>query len=236
LHGFKTRLGNVAGSLSKLPEYERPPVSEVVCGVMFAPLKGLLAPHLGLLWERYKPDYAECKEAPPLAMQVEGPPAAEPDFEILEIPTLPRAWFVEPNGNRLVQVQRDRFHHNWRKMNAEDEYPRHERVLAVFNERLETFSSFLTENGLGELHLKQYEMTYVNHVLSGSGWNSVADIGSIFPDFGAIQEQVPGCWYTDTLNDKSRRVAPCRRRTSIVVSAPGASTVSRTPIRSSTGR
>lgn len=165
------------------PKYDHPPVTEVVCGVVFAPLKGLLAPHLGLLWEKYKPEYAECQEAPPLAIQVEGPPSAQTEVGFLEIPPLPRVWFIEPSGNRLVQVQRDRFHHNWRKINATDEYPRHERVLAVFNERFATFKSFLSENGLGELQLKQYEMTYVNHVIAGGGWDSVANIGKIFPDF-----------------------------------------------------
>jgi hypothetical protein len=75
-----------------------------------------------------------------------------------------------------------RFHHNWRKINPEDEYPRHKKVLELFHDRLETFLNFLTENGLGELQFKQFEFTYVNHILAGNGWDTVADIGKIFPD------------------------------------------------------
>lgn len=150
---------------------------------MFSPLKNLLAPHLGQLWERYKPEYSECQEVAPLAMQIEGSGGSQAELELLEVPPLPRVWFLEPSGTRLVQIQRERFHHNWRKTNPEDEYPRHKRVLEAFNERLETFRSFLSESGLGELQFKQYEMTYVNHILAGSGWNSVADIGKVFPDF-----------------------------------------------------
>lgn len=152
---------------------------------MFTALKNLLAPHLGLLWERYKPEYSECQEVAPLPTQIEDSGGSLAGVEILDVhvPPLPRIWFTEPNGNRLVQIQRERFHHNWRKINPEDEYPRHKRVLQVFNERLETFRSFVSESGLGELQLKQYEMTYVNHILAESGWNSVADISKVFPDF-----------------------------------------------------
>jgi hypothetical protein len=106
---------------------------------MFSNLAKLLAPHLGLLWDRYKPTYSECQELAPLAVQVEGASGAQPGVELLEVPPLPRVWFMEPNGNRLIQVQRDRFHHNWRKINPEDEYPRHKKVLELFHDRLETF-------------------------------------------------------------------------------------------------
>ncbi len=167
----------------KLPEYERPPVSEVVCGVVFAPLTNLLAPHLGILWERYKPGYSDCQEVLPLPMQLEGESDGQATVELLEMPPLPRIWFIEPDGNRLIQIQRERFHHNWRRKSAEDAYPRHEEVLAVFYKRLETFRDFLSGQRLGELHLKQCEMTYVNHITSGDGWDSLAKIGDVFPDF-----------------------------------------------------
>jgi len=175
----------VADSSLNFPEYERPPVTEVVCGVMFAPLKAMLAPHFGLLWERYKPEYSECQEVVPLATQIEGSGGPRAELELLEVPPfpLPRVWFIAPNGNKLVQVQRERFHHNWRKINPEDEYPRHKRVLQLFNERLETFVSFLAENSLGNLELKQYEITYVNHILSDDGRDLVANIGKVFRDF-----------------------------------------------------
>ena len=42
-----------------LPDFENPPVIEVVCGVSFAPLTDLKAVHLGLLWERFRDRYPE---------------------------------------------------------------------------------------------------------------------------------------------------------------------------------
>ena len=83
----------------------------------------------------------------------------------------------------LIQVQRERFHHNWRKINPGDEYPRHKLVFKLFRERLESFCGFLDEHKLGELRLKQFELTYVNHIPVGEGWDSFGDIGKVFPDF-----------------------------------------------------
>src|SRR6266478_4823403 len=116
-----------------LPEFERPPVNEVVCGVMFKSLEQLLTPYLGLLWESYK-EYPTCQETPPLIPIVEtfgeGHSRNKPEFA--EIPPLQRVWFVHKNGNGIIQVQRDRFLHNWRKLKLEDTYPRYGQVIGMF--------------------------------------------------------------------------------------------------------
>jgi len=164
--------------------YETPPINEVVCGLMFEPLKELLAPHLGLLWERYKPGFTTCKQQPPIAVQIERPEGTLTEAQMVfdELP-LPRVWFEETDGNGIIQVQRDRFHYNWRRINTEDEYPHFDKVFALFAEKLGTFREFVREIGCGELVTKQYEMTYVNHIPLGEGWTSVADIGEVFRDF-----------------------------------------------------
>lgn len=36
------------------PDFENPPVVEVVCGIQFEYLSQLITPHFGLLWEMYK--------------------------------------------------------------------------------------------------------------------------------------------------------------------------------------
>lgn len=163
--------------------FDRPPIIEVVCGLMFEPLKELLAPHLGLLWERFKPAYAMCKEAPPLAIQIETEAGTVSEAEFLEVPPLPRIMFEEPQGNGVLQIQRDRFHHNWRRQSLEDVYPHFEEVFSLFQMRLDTFRAFLAEAGLGKMAIKQYEITYVNHIPRGDGWETTADIGNVFPDF-----------------------------------------------------
>ncbi len=168
----------------EFPEYESPPVTEVVCGVLFEPIQALLAPHLGLLWEKFKPEYATCREVPPLAPTIEhfeGPPSLE--LGITDAPPLSRIWFNHTDGNGIIQVQRDRFLHNWKKVRPDDAYPRYDSAIRMFRDRLARFETFLQENNLGKVVPRQYEMTYVNHIPLGEGRKALSDVGKVFPDF-----------------------------------------------------
>jgi len=170
--------------MTKLPEYENPPVKEVVCGVLFQPMEGFLAPHLGLLWEKFKDEYPECRHVPLLAPVVERfGESAKVQVQLSDVPPLPRIWFVHAQQNGIIQVQQDRFHHNWRKVRADDEYPRYGKVMSMFRAHWQTFVSFVEEQGIGTISPLQYEITYVNEVRRGEAWESIGQIGGIFPDF-----------------------------------------------------
>lgn len=169
--------------MAGLPEYEKPPVREVVCGVLFKSLEGLLVPHFGLLWERFRDEYPRCQHVSPLAPVVERfgePPRVE--LEVSDVPPLPRVWFIHQNGNGIIQVQQDRFLHNWRKVHPEDEYPRYDTVIALFKKQFQTFLSFLGDQGIGNVMPVQYEMTYVNEIPRGDGWDRREEVGQVFPD------------------------------------------------------
>jgi uncharacterized protein (TIGR04255 family) len=171
-------------ALQDLPNYEIPPVIEVVCGVLFKSIDALLAPHLGLLWERYKSEYPICREVAPLAPVIERfEKAPAMDLQFAEMPPLPRIWFVHANNNGIIQIQRDRFLHNWKKVRPEDEYPRYPKVIEMFKDRLSQFESFLKENDLGIIEPRQYEMSYINHIPQGDGWTTLNEIRNVFPDF-----------------------------------------------------
>lgn len=167
-----------------LPDYGSPPVIEVVCGILFKAIDKLLAPHLGLLWEKYRAEYPICRELPPLAPVIEylgEPPRI--DFQLADVPPLPRIWFVHEKDNGIIQVQRDRFLHNWKKVRPEDDYPRYPQIIKLFEDRLSRFESFLSENDLGVMEPRQYEMTYINHIPQGEGWTKLNEIGKVFPDY-----------------------------------------------------
>jgi uncharacterized protein (TIGR04255 family) len=165
--------------------FELPPINEVVCGLMFDPVTEMLATHLGLLWERYKPDYATVKEVPPLASQIELVPGVKPDPLILfsEMLPLPRVWFEETNGKGLIQVQRDRFHYNWRRTGPDDEYPHFEQVFQLFENKFETFKTFLRDINASQPQAKQFELTYVNQIVLPDGLESFSNMGDVFADF-----------------------------------------------------
>jgi uncharacterized protein (TIGR04255 family) len=167
-----------------LPEFHNPPVIEVVCGILFQELSSLHGVQLGNFWDKLKPGYDHSKEVAPLAPAIEQFDPPKPlTLTISDIPPLPRTWLMTPKENGIVQVQRDRFLHNWKKVEATDEYPRYKEVIAMFKERLATFEEFLADNEIGSIDSVQYEMTYVNHILQGDGWNSLEEVGNIFPDF-----------------------------------------------------
>ena len=170
--------GNLA-----LPVYSSPPIHEVVYGIVFSPLTKLLAPHFGALWDLYMPEYITCKEAPPIAAQLEGTGSLPSVIEYTDVPPLPRIWFVDAGENKVVQVQRERFHHNWRKVKPDDEYPRNAEMLRTFRDRLDEFVGFIAKKDLGVIVLQQCELSYVNHIVIEEGLTGIQMMNKVFPDF-----------------------------------------------------
>lgn len=165
-----------------LPKYDNPPVIEVVCGVQFEPLEQFLVGHYGELWQSFRPEYDKCEETAPLVPVIEHFGNTAPaDSPLPPQPFLPRVWFVHKDGSGVVQVQRDRFLHNWRK--AGGEYPHYGTVIELFKDRYSAYLRFLSDNKIGTVEPLQYEMTYINHMPQFEGWETLKDFSHVFPDF-----------------------------------------------------
>lgn len=167
-----------------LPEFDRPPVVEVALSVQFETLPNLRTPQIGLLWQQFRDRFPKTEEHPPLDSAFErfGVPTTPKGavwFQMLAAPPLPRCWFLNEAGTELVQVQRDRFVHNWRKAGDQDEYPRYERVRQTFETELNRFGEFLSREQIGELVPNQCEITYVNHIAPGEGWSSHGQLANV---------------------------------------------------------
>lgn len=160
-----------------LPSYRNPPVVEVVCGVSFEAINELKGPHFGLFWADVLDEYPNCEEAARLGFD-EKLISAEKGFP------MPRLWLISRDGNILIQLQNDRFLCNWRKVNSADIYPRYDTVIEVFKRNFGKFELFLAEQNIGSLSVTDCELTYINHIAKGEGWESLADIGSVFDDLG----------------------------------------------------
>lgn len=155
-----------------LPEFDEPPVAEVALAVQFEPLQELKSVHLGHLWDVYKERFPLVEDHPPLARYFETfggpPPGVRIGFQLLNKPEAPRVWFLNEAKTELVQFQSDRFARNWRKLGPNETYPRYEAIRDSFIRELETLSEFVAAHGLGSIKPDQCEVTYINHVVSGS--------------------------------------------------------------------
>ena len=89
-----------------LPDYERPPVIEVVYGFQFKPLPKFKSADVGLFWLGIRNDYPEYLEMPPITPSIEQfDPFAQPvqpQIEVLSMPPLPRIFFSDPSGNWVL--------------------------------------------------------------------------------------------------------------------------------------
>ena len=168
-----------------LPDFVRPPITEVALSIQFGELTNFRVIHLGHLWDRFvRRDFPVTEEQPPVPCTVENfgisVPASMPQFKFLNIPPMPRYLFLDETGNMVVQVQQDRFTVNWRKQLPTDNYPRFESILEKFENYLGKFSSFLEEEKLGKIEVTQAEVTYVNRIETTETLGQIEKVVSVF--------------------------------------------------------
>jgi uncharacterized protein (TIGR04255 family) len=151
-------------------KFDRPPVVEVACGILFGTTVPLRAAHIGLYWQRIRNEFPRIEEAPPLSPVIETEAGVGIDFGprvFGPLPPLRRTWLVSDDGRNLIQVQDDRFLFNWKKAAEDDRYPSYEQVIERFNRHLAGFLEFLKSEDIGAPVYRQFELTYFNHIALG---------------------------------------------------------------------
>lgn len=168
-----------------LPDFERPPVSEVAISLQFKSLDTLRSSHLGLFWASIRDrGFTRVEEYPPLVPQYEQfEEVTKLDFglEVQSFPDSvpPRAWFVNDEQHQLIQIQRDRIVFNWRQGVGSEPYPRFAKIFKHFQFALEQFESFVNQEQLGAIFPDQCEVTYVNFIPLENDWSHAADLHKV---------------------------------------------------------
>ncbi len=164
-------------------KYENPPIDEIVCGIRFDSIKELRSGHFGILWQKFRHDFPKTEDHDLIA------PISQEDFENFDKLPLRRVWFIHRNENELVQVQRNRFLYNWREREEGDEYPGYEKVINNFVRYLSLFQEFLVEENLGNIATKEYELTYIDLIPQGQGWENLGNLEKVFPNLLSLTGQ-----------------------------------------------
>lgn len=167
-------MDNDKEKMSSLPEFETPPINEVVAGVFFDPLQGFRLPHFGLFWGKIKDQYPYCEHASRL---IRGPVDNKPSSFFL-----PRVWLFNQERTSLIQMQDDCFLFNWRRVTGDEAYPRYTKVVGELWNRLSEYRGFLEDQSLPTPTILQCELSYINHIPAGEIWQTPVEIRNFAPD------------------------------------------------------
>jgi uncharacterized protein (TIGR04255 family) len=151
-----------------LPDYEAPPVDEVILGVQYAPILGsdtVLSSYSASIAS----DYPNVQYYPRIETPIEQLSNELPFLPVqIQFPFAPqnltgRTWLVSSDDSLIIQIQNDRFMHNWRRRASE--YPRFEFLVQRFWERYEMYRAALAEAGQQRPQPLQLEVSYVNWIV-----------------------------------------------------------------------
>lgn len=167
-------------------KFKTPPVIERVVGLQMDPIPGWTSAHAGIYSKahlRPQSSWNQLSEHPPIPPQFErfdGITSAmmQNPFELFE-GHHPRIWITSVEGERLIQIQPSRFHLNWRRRSSE--YPPYEALRTEFDGYFESFRAFLIESDMPPPVPNQWEVTYIDHIPKGSGWDTPSDWKGLIP-------------------------------------------------------
>lgn len=170
-------------------KFDNPPINELVVSLFHRPIPELKAQHIGIYWNRIRDKYPICNQQPLVA--------SAPDQQALmeispgEVFPLPRFWFYRDNRPTLIQVQRNAFMVNWRRLPdaPAGDYPHYEMVIRDFWRELENYKSFVLEVVDGNLDvIQRCELNYVNIIETNEFFNAQAQIANVLPSLASLHD------------------------------------------------
>lgn len=159
-----------------LPDFENPPINEVVMGVQFAPVQGYQQINAGEVWNLFKKDFPIVQEQPaiPPSFETFGFTSPPISFGFMSGANHDRFWFLKDDQRQIIQFQQDKFLHNWRKVGIDEEkYPRFENIISNFSAELKTLEVYFQKNfSTPSISVNQCEIAYINFIYK-------SDVGDI---------------------------------------------------------
>lgn len=149
-----------------LPDFESPPLDEVVIGVQFTPVPNFKTLDTVKVWDLFRDGFPLLEEVPALAPQFEtfgGIRSSQGiQFSVAPGAVPTRFWFISQDQGHLIQFQNDRLLLNWRKRSTSGEYPRFEHIFNSFSSYLEQLEELFLNEFKSKLEITQAEVSYIN--------------------------------------------------------------------------
>lgn len=163
--------------------FNKPPVTEVVLSFQFRPVRNIRTQHIiERLWPLFKEKgFTKIEDKPPLtwAFEIFDDAIPPPTMEISNLPPVPRYWFLNDDETELVQIQQDRFAHNWRRHSFNTPYPQYSPIRDKFEQEYGLLKRFIAEENLAEIVPDLCEITYVNTIPFENEWKSIEDFHKV---------------------------------------------------------
>jgi len=169
-----------------LPKFDKPPVVETALSVQFETLAAMRSVHFGLFWQHVRDRFPLPEDRHALVPIIERDKEATPSlvqlrFETQENFSVQRLMLANNAQTEMMQIQNDRFIKNWRKTKDDDKYPHYnDYIKPAFEKDFGEFKKFIETEKLGVIKINQCEVTYVNHIIAGEGWESFDEFDKIF--------------------------------------------------------
>lgn len=161
-------------------DFEAPPITEVVLGRTFLPRPDFLVPHFGSFWEKWRAQFPKVEHAQPI---FSAAPFSEEGF------ILPRVWLISEDSTRLMQLQQDRFHFNWRQTDKQEQYVRFPVILKECMHAWSSFDEFVKQATGHGLSPTIGELTYINFLPAEEGVSATALMQEAMRDFKFAEGQ-----------------------------------------------
>lgn len=174
-----------ATSRGERVKFVNPPINELVVSLFHLPILELKAQHVGIYWERIRQRFQFCEQQPVVtAGSTDIQPLADAPGEIFPIP---RFWFHSDKHPTLIQIQRNAFMLNWRRVSDAQDYPHFEAVVDDFWRELGTYTTFIGDIVGGKLDVVQKcELTYINLVEQSEFFASPSDVKAVLPVLSSL--------------------------------------------------
>ena len=178
--------GMAHASTGERIKFVDPPINELVVAIYYVPIQELKSQHIGLYWQRIREMYPRCDQQTVVATPGDPNPFAEAPGEIFP---MPRFWFHSGEHPTLIQVQRNAFMLNWRRLaGVASEYPHYETVVRDFWERFTEYRQFIREIG-GTLDvIRNCELSYLNIIAANEFFAAPSDLAAVLPALSGLSD------------------------------------------------